>query len=168
MTGHRPEHETAMIGRELSAARDLQQVVVIEFLLSDAASELQSLRPLDLDRCDGKKQRSWKVALGANGGLLERFFGSEFGETFGKSGRREWLDVQEIDSARHGRLQAIDRGAGDGADAGAARAELRPISGLAGAQRSNNAHAGDDDDRPSEFVAWCCHVFPTSQIAVVT
>ena len=32
---------------------------------------------------------------------------------------------------------------------------LVQLSCLAGAKRRHDAHAGDDDDRPAEFVAWC-------------
>ena len=34
------------------------------------------------------------------------------------------------------------------------------LSCLAGAERGDDAHAGNDDDRPAEFVAWCCHDSP--------
>ena len=58
------------------------------------------------------------------------------------------------------RLQAVDRKARDGPDAGFAGGQLGPVVGLAGAKRGHDAHAGDDDDRPAEFVAWCCHDVP--------
>ncbi|MGY2935164.1 hypothetical protein ACVWZ6_004766 [Bradyrhizobium sp. GM6.1] len=57
-------------------------------------------------------------------------------------------------------FEAVDRKARDGADAGFAGDELRPIVGLAVAERGHDAHAGDDDDGTPEFVAWCSHVDP--------
>ncbi len=70
-----------------------------------------------------------------------------------RSGRGERLDVNEIDRSGHGGLQAVDRKTRDGADAGFARGQLGPVVGLAGAERRHDAHAGDDDDRPAEFIA---------------
>ena len=66
MIRHRTEHEAMVIARELSAAADAQQVVVVEVLLADRAAELQPLRPFDLDRRDREKQRSRKIALAAD------------------------------------------------------------------------------------------------------
>ena len=75
-------------------------------------------------------------------------------------GRGKRLDRHEIDRSGHRCLQAVGRKARDGPDAGFARGEFRPVVGLAGAERCDDAHAGHDDDRPAEFIAWCCHVFP--------
>ena len=37
--------------------------------------------------------------------------------------------------------------------------EFFPVVGPAGAERCHDTHAGDDDDRPAEFIARSCHVF---------
>ena len=58
-----------------------------------------------------------------------------------------------IDGAGDGGAQAVGRKARDGADAGFARGQLLPVVDLAGAERSDDAHAGDGDDRPSLAVA---------------
>ena len=160
MTGHRAEHETVMVLCVLSTATDAQQVVKVEFRFADGASDLQSLRPFGLDGSDRKEQRSWKIALAADAGLLEGFLGRHVGHLLGETDRRERFDGDEIHRPGHRCFQAIDRKACHGPDAGFARGQLRPIIGLAGAERGDDAHSGDDDDRPAEFVAWCCHDFP--------
>ncbi len=146
-----------MVGRELSAAADLQHILNFDVLLSDRAPDLQPLRPFGLDRRDRQKQRSREIALAADAGLRQRFFGRYLGQTFGEASGGGRLDGDEVNRAGHGRLQPVDRKACDGADAGFAGRQLRPIVLFAGAERGDNAHAGDDDDRPVEFVAWCCH-----------
>jgi hypothetical protein len=110
------------------------------------------LRPFDLDRRDRQEQRAGKIGLGADCGLSERFFGGHFGQPLGQSRRGDGIDDDEIDRARHGRLQAVDRKARHGLDAGLARGQLAPVVLLAGAERRHHAHAGDDDDRPAEFI----------------
>jgi hypothetical protein len=142
-----------MIFDESSATADAQHVVDCDVGLADRASHLHPLRPLDFDRRDSKKQRARKIALAADAGLRDRFFGRHIGELFGKAGRRRWLDRHEIDCPGHGRLQAVDRKTCDGPDAGFACGEFRPVIGLAGAERCHNTHAGDDNDRPAEFIA---------------
>ena len=77
-----------MIGRELSAAADAQQGVIVEFrIASDGASELEPLRPLDLDRRDREKQRSRKIAFAADAGLGDGFLGGDIGQPLRKIGR---------------------------------------------------------------------------------
>ena len=141
-----------MVGREPAAAADAQHVVIAEFGLSDRASEFEPLRPFDLDRRHRQEQRSGKIGLAADRGLFERFFGGHFGQPLGQSRRGDGIDGDEIDRARHGRFQPVDREARHGADAGFARGQLAPIVLLAGAERRHHAHAGDDDDRPAEFI----------------
>ena len=74
-----------MILRKPSTAADAQQVVIVELRLVDGATNFQSLRPLDLDRRNGKKQRSWKIAFATDARLPEGFFGGDIGEPFGKA-----------------------------------------------------------------------------------
>ena len=152
MARHRTEHETVMVGREPAAAADAQHVVVAEFGLADRAPEFETLWPFDLDRRYREKQRSGKIGLGADRGLCERFFGGHFGQPLGQSGRGDGIDADEIDRARHGRFQAVNGEARHGADAGLACGQLAPIVLFAGAERRHHAHAGDDDDRPAEFI----------------
>ena len=152
MARHRAEHEAMMVGREPAAAAEAQHVVVAEFGLADRASEFEPLRPFDLDRRYREKQRSGKIGLGADRGLFERFLGSHFGQPLGQSRRGDGIDGDEIDRPRHGRFQPVDREARHGANAGFARGQLAPIVRLAGAERRHHAHAGDDDDRPAEFI----------------
>ena len=88
MIGDRAEQKAPVIGGVTAAAADAQHGVVVDFgLRADRASELLALRPLDLDRGDGEKQRPGKIALGADAGLGDGFFGDEFAEPFGKIGR---------------------------------------------------------------------------------
>jgi len=77
-----------MICCELRSAADAQQGVVVEFRVpSDGACELKPLRPLDLDRCDGEKQRSGKIAFAADAGLGDGFLGGDIGQPLRKIGR---------------------------------------------------------------------------------
>ena len=160
MRSHRTEHETMMIGRESSAAAGEQQVVIAVFRLADGAAEFEPLRPFDLDRGDCQKQRSGEITLAADAGLRHRFFGGGIGQPLGQVDRGGRLRRQKIHRAGHRGLQAVDRKTRHGADAGFAGGQPGPIVRLAGAERRHNANAGDDDDRPAEFIAWCCHDIP--------
>ena len=109
MARHRAEHETVMVGCEPAAAADAQHVAIVEFGLSDRAPKLEPLRPFDLDRRHRQEQRSGKIGLAADRGLFERFFGRHFGQPLGQSRRGDGIDADEIDRARHGRFQPVDR-----------------------------------------------------------
>ena len=76
-----------MVLRELAAAADAQYVVDADVGLADRAPHFNPLRPLDLDRRDRKKQRPRKIALAADAGLRDGFFGGHIGEFFGEGGR---------------------------------------------------------------------------------
>ena len=77
-----------MIGGEPSAAADAQQGVVIEFRVpSDRACELKPLRPFDLNRRNGEKQRPGKIAFAADAGLGDGFLGGDIGQPLRKIGR---------------------------------------------------------------------------------
>ncbi len=167
MSGHRAEHETVMIRRVLSAAADRQDIVDVEIRPADGATDFDPLRPFDLDRRDREEQRSGKIAPAADARLLERLLGGDVGEPLGEGGRGGWVDGHEIDGSGHRALQAVDRKARHGPDAGLPRGELRPVIGLAGAERCDDAHAGDDDNRSSGFIAWCCHEFPRQSLAAL-
>ena len=79
-----------MIRRVLSAAADRQDIVDVEIRLADGAPDFDPLRPFDLDRRDREEQRSGKIALAADAGLLERFLGGDVGEPLGEGGRGGW------------------------------------------------------------------------------
>src|SRR5450432_795064 len=127
MACYRTEHEAMMKFRELAAAANAQEVLIVEVLLADGAAGFQPLRPLDLDRRDRKEKRSREIALAPDARLLERLFGGDIGQPFGKAGRGERLDIHKIDRTGHRRLQAVDRETRDGPDAGFARGQLRPV-----------------------------------------
>ena len=76
-----------MIGCEAAAAADAQNVIVVEIGFFDDASDLEPLRPLDLDRRHGQKQRPGKIGLAADARLSERFLGRDFGQPLGEGGR---------------------------------------------------------------------------------
>ncbi len=88
MIGDRTEQKAMMIFREPRIAADAQQGVVVEFrVCSDRASEFKPLRPLDLDRGNGQKQRSGEIAFAADAGLRDGFLGRDVGEPLRKIGR---------------------------------------------------------------------------------
>src|SRR2546430_13389629 len=161
MRGDRAEHETMMEGRELAAAGMAQDVLNFEIDLADSeangTADFEPLWPFGLDRRDREKQRSGKVAVAADAGLFQRFLWRHLGETFGEAGGGGGLDGNEVNRAGHRRHEAFDWNPRHGADAGFTGRQLGPIILLAGAERGDHAHAGDDDDRPAELVAWCCH-----------
>src|SRR5258708_25583753 len=107
-----------------------------------------------------KKKRSGKTTLASNAWLSGGFFGRDVGEPLGKAGRRERFDSYEIDRAGHRRLQTVDRKTCNGPDSGFACGQFGPVVGLPGTERCYDAHSGHDDDRPTEFIAWCSHDFP--------
>ncbi len=147
---------------ELAAAGGLEQVLIAEIGEADRARELLALRPFSLNRRHGEEKRAGKVALadaGLGNGLLDR----KMGQALGQSDRGEWLDRNEVDGSGHRGLKSLDRKARQGPDAGFAGSELRPIVGLAGAERGYDAHTGDDDHRPAELVPRCSHV-PTRAV----
>ena len=142
-----------MIFCESSAAADAQYVVDADVGLPDRTPHFDPLRPLDLDRRDRKKQRSRKIPLAADARLRNGFFGGHIAKFFGKGRRRGRFDGNEIDRSGHRRFQAVNWETRDGSNAGFARGKLRPVIFLAGAKRCHDAHAGDDNDWPAEFVA---------------
>ena len=71
-----------MILPEFFAAADAQNVVVSDVGLAGGAGKLASLRPLDLDRGDGKEQRAGKIALAADRRLRDGLFDDDIGEPF--------------------------------------------------------------------------------------
>ncbi len=148
---------------EPAAAGGLEQILIAEIGEADRAPEFLALRPFGLDRRHGEEKRAGKVALAADAGLGNGLLDRKMGEALGQSDRGERLDRNEVDGSGHRGLQALDRKARQGADAGFAGSELRPIVGLAGAERGHHTHAGDDDDRPAELVPRCSHV-PTRAV----
>src|SRR6185437_11954951 len=151
-----------MIGLEFTAATDAQEIVVAEIRAADGLSNLLALRPFDFYRGNREEEGAGEITFAADTGLRDGLFDGKLGEALGEADGRERLDRNEVDGAGHRGLEAFDGKTGQGADAGFAGGELGPVIGLAGAERGDHAHAGDDDDRPAELVAWCCHVFPAS------
>src|SRR5258708_35799906 len=135
MIRYRTEQKTPVILRESSAAADAQDVVVIELGCSDRASNLQPVRPLTLDRSDGKKQRPGKTTFAPDRRLRDGFFSGDIGKPLRKIGRGKRLYLHEIDRSSHRRFQAIGGKTRDGPNAGFARGEFCPVVGLAGAER---------------------------------
>src|SRR5215212_7435730 len=160
MIRHRTELKTVVISGKSSAPTDPQDGIIVEISFPGRPSKLQSLRPLDLDRGDGKEQRSWKIAFAPERGLRDGFIRGHIGKPLGKIGRGKGVDLHEVDRSSHRRFQAIRWKARDGPDSGFATREFLPVVRLARAERGHDTHAGDDNDRPSEFIAWCCHVPP--------
>ncbi len=161
----RAEGETAVEVRELAAAAGRQIVDDSKVLGRNVARDFEPLRPLGLDRGDRQKQRAGKVALAADAGLLQCLFGRDLRQTLRQAGRGERVDGDEIDGAGHRRLQTVERKARHGLDPGLARGETLPVVGLAAAERRHDSHAGHDNDRSAEFIAWCCHGVPVGACA---
>ena len=164
MIGHRTEQEAAVILGRTAAAAGAQQGVVIEILSprsrgrapAAAATRPRPGRPRETAVRENRLCCRSRIARCASSAATSASRSVE-------AGRGERLDGNEIDRSGHRRLQAVDRKTRDGADAGFAGGEFLPVVGLAGAERGHDAHAGDDDDRPAGFIAWCCHVFPAAR-----
>src|SRR4030088_2834239 len=114
MIRYRTEQKAPVILCESSATADAQEGVVIELGCSDHASKLQPLRPLDLDRGDGKKQRPGKIVFAPDRRLRDGFFSGDLGKPLRKSRRGKRLDRHEIERSSHRRFQAIGRKTRDG------------------------------------------------------
>ena len=71
----------------LSAAADAQYGVIIEVRLRDGAPKFLPLRPLDLNRGNGKKQRPRKITFAPDRGLRDGFFSGDIGKPLRKIGR---------------------------------------------------------------------------------
>ena len=69
----------------------------------------------------------------------------DLGEPLGERGRAERLDRHEVDRAGDRGPQRIGGEARDVADAGLAGRQVLPVVGLAGAERGDDADAGDGD-----------------------
>ncbi len=98
---HRAEQKAPVVAGVFAAAADAQQIVVIEFGLVGVGSELQPLRPFDLDRRHRQKQRSREIARSTDRGLRDSLLGDEIGKPLRKIGRAGRLERQEIDRAGH-------------------------------------------------------------------
>ena len=161
MAGDRAEHEAVVIGRELAAAADAQQVVVGRIPCLPTARP--SSRRCGHSTSTGATARNSgpgkspllpmpdcssasSVAISASRSVRPV-------EENGSTGTKSTVPAIVVFRPSIGKRR-------HGADAGFARGEFRPVVGLAGAERGDDAHAGNDDDRPAEFVAWCCHGFP--------
>src|SRR3979490_1981535 len=97
MIRYRTEQKAPVILCESSATADAQEGVVIELVCSEHASKLQPLRPLDLDRGDGKKQRPGKIAFAPDRRLRDGFFSGDIGKPLRKIGRGKRLERPETD-----------------------------------------------------------------------
>src|SRR5262249_41941254 len=80
--------------------------------------------------------------------LLNRLLGDHRRHALAEFGRAERLDRHEIDAAGDRGLEALVGKAGDAMDAGFSGRELGPVVRLAGAERGNDAPAGDHHTSP--------------------
>ena len=118
-----------------------------------------AIGPFDFERRRREKQRSGEMAVRADAGLRNGFVAGEQGDAFGELRRRHGIPIHLIDRAGDGGAQTFGGKARDAPDAGAAAGKLRPIVGLADAERGDDADAGDGDDGTAFLIACCgCHV----------
>ena len=120
------------------------------------------MRPFELDRRDGKKQRTGKIAAVADAGLGKRFLAGDRRHALAELGRAERLNWHEVDSAGNRRPEPFVGKARDAVDAGLAGGEPCPVVFFAGAERGDDAHAGDHHDRPAVLVMGRRHLKPPS------
>ena len=142
------------IGVELPGRGGAQQVVVADAGVgAGGRRDLAALRPFDLDRRHREEQRAREIAARADrrtcamasSAARSASRSDSSGADSGSAGTKSTVP------AKRG-LQAVGGEARDGLDAGLAGGELLPVVGLAGAERGDDAHAGDDDDRASGAV----------------
>ena len=121
--------------------------------------DLDAIGPLDFERRQSNEQGAGKVALAADAQLSDRLFAGEKSDTLRQLGRRHIVLVHVIGRPGDRGAHAVEGKARDAADAGGAGSQFRPIVGLADAERGDNAHAGDGDDRTACLIArrWACH-----------
>ncbi len=109
--------------------------------------ECLATRPIELGRRRCNEQGPGKRAYRPDGGLIERFHRRHLGQREGKVGRVGARRQHEIDGAGDLRPQALRRKAANATNAGLAGRQLRPVLGLADAERGHDADPGDDDGR---------------------
>ena len=150
MLGHGSEQAAFVNGMEAARCARPQEIVVSDRVVGAGAGRQHvAVRPLDLDRSDGEEQRAGEVAFAADASLLDRLLGDHRRHALSEFGRAERLDRHEIDAARDRGLEALAGKTGDAVDAGFSGRELGPVVRLAGAERGNDAPAGDHHDRLS-------------------
>src|SRR5207253_1667166 len=138
---------------ESAGARAAQYVVVIERIVAAGKrAHLLPLRPLDLVGRHGNEQRPGKAAAAADAGLVHRLLRRHLADAFAQGRAAERLDRHEVDGAGDAGLETFGRETADRADARFARGELAPVVLDAGAERRDDAHSGDDHDRPPALV----------------
>src|SRR6516164_3498060 len=149
MLGHGSELAAFVNGME-AARRARPQKIVVSYRVVGAGAGRQrvAVRPFDLDRSDGEEQWAGEVAFAADASLADRLLGDHRRHALAEFGRAERLDRHEIDAARDRGLEALVGKTGDAADAGFSGRELGPVVRLAGAERGNDAPAGDHHGRP--------------------
>ncbi|MCY1240725.1 hypothetical protein D9M72_535840 [compost metagenome] len=112
--------------------------------------KLEARAPFRLDRRGGQEQGAVEIA--GNAGLRQsfqrRFSRHRIGALDGIGSR----DIDEIDGAGNARVQAFRREAGDLVDARYAARKRCPVIFDALAERGDDAHAGDGDDRTTEMI----------------
>ena len=154
--------------RETAAAADAQQVVVVDLSLAPSARPSSS-------RCGhststgatARNSGPGKSPLRADAGLRDRLLGGDFGEPLGEArSTRTARPATKSTVPAIVVFKPVGREAGDGADAGFAGGQFRPVVGLAGAERGDDAHAGDDDDRPCRICRVVLSCFPVASSAV--
>ena len=141
-------------GMEFRLRRRAHEIAIFDLVVrAGRIGEREALRPFDLDRREGEKEGPGKLSLRADAGFLDRLDAGEPRQLFGQLRRMHAVFEHMIDRAGDGGAKSVGRKARDGADAGFARGQFFPVVGLAGAERGDDAHAGDGDDRTSLAVA---------------
>src|SRR5580700_8407340 len=112
-----------------------------------------AVMPFDLERRRGEEQRTGKARLATDAGLRDGFFAGEDGDALRQFGGRHIVFVDVVDGAGDGGAQPFGRETRDGANAGLAGGQFRPIVFFADAERADHADAGDGDDGTAGFVA---------------
>ena len=151
------EPEGAMGRREL--ARDPHQVGIAGVGIGGChVRHPDAIGPFDFERRRREKERTGKIALGADAGLGDGFIAGEERNALGQLRRRHGVAIDLVHRAGDGGAQPFGRKARDAPDAGNAAGKLGPVVGLADAERSDDADAGDGDDRTVLVIACCrCH-----------
>ena len=156
---HRAEHEAVVIALESSRRGGPQQVIVMHLVVcARGGGKVGPLRPFDFDRRDREEQRTREAPAAADIRLRDRFFAGEFAEPLGQRRRAERLDRHEIDRAGDPRLHGFGREALDRADAGLPADKPGPVLLRSGAERGDDAHAGDRHHGAAGLVAQRRHM----------
>ena len=154
IVGHDAVFRGLIEGVEFRLQRRAHEVAIFDLLVrGGGAGKRETLRPFDLDRRKGEKEGPGEISFRADARFGDRFGAGEPRQLFGELRGMHAVFKHVVDCAGDGGAKPVGWKTRDGADAGFTGREFFPVVVFAGAERGDDAHAGDRHDRTSLAVA---------------